>query len=152
MPADTCALKKLREVLPFHQLRWYCFKKSRGTVFHVATTNNTAGQQVLDYFLENHDKMATACESFTRFPDDNLTVSQLCHKWGNKGADSDGNRWGTHKNPGNMRIYRNVCKFIDKGVLYSCYHAQFPFSLFCDDYTKGRDSISPGDTWELYAR
>lgn len=57
------ALYRLKKMISFVQLRWFCFKRARGRLFHVVTTNNTAGHRVLDYFLKWVGHTAEACKS-----------------------------------------------------------------------------------------
>ena len=138
------ALKKLRQAMDFQQLRWYCFKKSRGRVFHVMTTHDAAGHRVLDYFIESPDSPAKSCGSFTRLPDDNSTLAQNCRQWGG------GNQWGSQSNLGRGRFYNKVvtCR-IENEIMFSLR----PNPL-CDDHkTKGvKQSLSAGDLWQVYVR
>lgn len=140
------AIQMLREAMPFHQLRWYCFKKTRGGVFHVATKNNTAGKRVLDSFLRSQST-AVACGSFIRLPDDNSTISQHCNKWGTTTMSSSMNKWGSPFNKGKVGICRNVSHLIDGRISFSI---GFPKLFYCDD--RVANSNTPGDTWEVYAR
>lgn len=133
-------LKLLRPAMDFQQLRWYCFKKSRGRVFHVMTTNDTAGYHVLEYFFENSDTPATACDSFIRLPDDNSTLAQKCHQWGG------GNQWGSPSTSRKRRIYRNVSTWVAGAKSVSL----LP-NFWCDDQGK-LPSLSPGDLWRMYVR
>ena len=65
-------------------LRWFCFKKAWGRVFHVAATNSTAGRPfVKRYFLKGIaiGHTSEGCQSFTVLPADNSTLSRNCNKW-----------------------------------------------------------------------
>ena len=140
------AIQRLRKAMPFYQLRWYCFKKTRERVFHVATKNNTAGKRVLDSFLR-FQSTAAACGSFIRLPDDNSTISQHCNKWGTTNMSSPINEWGSPSNNGRYRIYRNVSHLIGGRTSFNIGFRNF---FYCDDHVA--NSNTPGDTWEVYAR
>ena len=85
------AIEDLRQAIQFHQLRWYCYKKKHGSVFHVMTKNSSAGHSVVDYFLKNPDNPAASCDSFDTLPKDNSTLSQNCAERG----DESTNKWGS---------------------------------------------------------
>ena len=146
--ASSRAVKELREAVNIKQLRWYCYKKQPGNIFHVMTRNNSAGYSALDYFLLSPDVRATACDSFIRLPDDNSTLSQNCVKWGHNGTNAEVNEWGHYAHGGNWRLYREVSRWIAGQKSFSLRpHKQY----WCDD--EGDPStVSPGDTWEVYAR
>lgn len=142
-------IRELRQAINFHQLRWYCFKKQQDSVFHVTTKNDSAGYKVLEYFLENPSKPATACDSFDTLPDDNSTLSHNCDKWG---AYNDTvlemNQWGSYSHHGTNRIYRLVAEWKSDMRAFSF---RPPGQFWCDDHG-GVDSLSRGDKWEVYAR
>lgn len=141
-------IQKLRQTVSFNQLRWYCFKKKQGSVFHVMTRNNSAGYRVLDYFLKDATTPAAACDSFVRLPDDNSTLSQNCAKWGHNGNTAETNEWGYFSHNGEWRLYRNVCVWTLRRRAFSF---RPPSQFWCDDEA-GSSSVSQGDTWEVYAR
>ncbi|XP_022780825.1 uncharacterized protein LOC111322054 [Stylophora pistillata] len=142
-------IRELRKAANFHQLRWYCFKKQPSSVFHVMTKNDSAGYKVLDYFLENPNKPATACDSFDTLPDDNSTLSQNCHKWGAfNDTVMEMNQWGSYSHHGTNRIYRLVAEWKSDMRAYSF---RPPGQFWCDDHG-GKNSLSQGDKWEVYAR
>ena len=141
------ALFKLKEMISFVQLRWFCFKKARGRVFHVATSNNTAGHHVVDYFLKAVGYTAETCQSFTVLPDDNSTLSLNCDEWGGNETHTAVDRLGSYFNRGRLRMYRNVSSWFDEKKYFSVKSPRF---LCCDDAPA--NGVSPGDTWEVYAR
>ncbi|XP_058961202.2 uncharacterized protein [Pocillopora verrucosa] len=142
-------IRELRQAINFHQLRWHCFKKQQDSVFHVMTKNDSAGYKVLEYFLENPSKPATACDSFDTLPDDNSTLSHNCDKWG---AYNDTvlemNQWGSYSHHGANRIYRLVAEWKSDMRAFSF---RPPGQFWCDDHG-GVNSLSRGDKWEVYAR
>lgn len=142
------AVKQLREAVNIKQLRWYCYKKQQGSIFHVMTKNDSAGYDVLDYFLLSPDLRATACDSFIRLPDDNSTLSQNCAEWGHNGTHDEVNEWGYYSHSGDWRLYREVSRWTAEQKSFSL---RPQTQYWCDDEAD-TSSVSPGDTWELYAR
>ena len=137
-------IEDLRQAIQFYQLRWYCYKKNQGSVFHVMTKNNSAGHSVLDYFLKNPNNPAAACDSFDPLPNDNSTLSQNCAEWG----DDRKNKWGHSSHHGKWRLYRSVSTWIAESQSFSLRPQS---ELWCDD--KGNSApILQGNAWEIYAR
>jgi hypothetical protein len=103
------AMLNILQVIGFHQIHFYCHKKSVGRVLSIMTKNNTAGQQVVRYFTENaFVGLPKACGSFDKLPEDTSSLSENCDKWGkdkNKNVKID--RWGNKGFDGNNRmVYR----------------------------------------------
>ncbi|KAL9984853.1 hypothetical protein ACROYT_G007192 [Oculina patagonica] len=142
-------VKELREAVNMKQLRWYCYKKQQGSIFHVMTKNDSVGYGVLDYFLLSPDMRASACNSFIRLPDDNSTLSQNCAKWGNNGTQAEVNEWGYYSHSGDWRIYREVSRWTAEQKSFSL---RPQTQYWCDDEADAVSTVSPGDTWEVYAR
>ena len=141
------AIEELRQRVNITQLRFYCFKKEQGSIVHLMTKNNSAGYRVLDYFLVKANTPAAACGSFVTLPDDNSTLSQNCAKWGHNGDNAEANEWGHYSHHGAWRLYREAIRWKGKRSF-----SLAPFiQLWCDDEAN-QNSISPGDTWEIYAR
>ena len=74
---------QLKQDMGFIQIRFFCFKKLRGRVFHIMTNNDAKGADVVKYFTTS-GTMPAACDSFTRLPDDNSTLAVSCHRWGSR--------------------------------------------------------------------
>ncbi|KXJ10595.1 Angiopoietin-4 [Exaiptasia diaphana] len=142
------ALKKLREDMGFHQLRFRCRKKSINRTIHIMTTNNTAGHKVLDHFLVK-TTWPTACGSFERLTDDTSILAQNCLKWGRNGGRAEVNRWGISDNNGKARLFSNT--FLWNGKHY--FSCSSPDMFYCDDH-KGDTygALSIGDIWEIFLR
>lgn len=141
------AIEELRQAVNITQLRFYCFKKEQGSIVHVMTKNNSAGSSVLDYFLVNANPRAPACGSFIRLPDDNSTLSQNCARWGHNGEGTEANEWGHYSHSGEWRLYREVIRWTGQKSF-----SLRPFSQFWCDDEADQNTVSPGDTWEIYAR
>lgn len=142
------AIEELRQTVNITQLRFYCFKKEQGSIVHVMTKNDSAGYSVLDYFLVSANSRAAACGSFVTLPDDNSTLSQNCAKWGHNGTDAEANHWGHYSHNGEWRLYREVIRWTVGEKSFSLR----PLSQFWCDDEADRYTVSPGDTWEVYAR
>jgi hypothetical protein len=142
------AIQKLRSLIGFHQIRWRCHKESLGRIFHIMTTNNSAGYNVLRHFLDSPRLQPPACNSFTRLPDDNSTLARNCLKWGNTGSKVEVNRWGRYSNGGDWRIYNNAIVWENKH-----YFTFVSPNYYCDDFTgNAYGALNIGDQWELFVR
>lgn len=141
------AIEELRKAVNITQLRFYCFKKEQGSVVHVMTKNSSTGVSVLDYFLVNTSARAAACGSFVTLPDDNSTLSQNCAKWGHNGVHAEVNEWGHYLRSGDWRLYRFAIRWTGQKSF-----SLRPFSQFWCDDEASQNTVSPGDTWEIWAR
>ena len=132
---------QLKIDMGFTQIRFYCFKKKRGRVFHIMTNNDALGANVVKYFT-NSDTMPEACGSFTRLPDDNSTLANNCAKWGYPNT----NRWGHEQQISDKRLFIRPLLWLDIGYYML---VGDPFS--CDD-DKNEFDMSLGDTWKIFVR
>jgi len=137
---------QLKNDMGFTQIRFYCFKKKAGRVFHIMTNNDAKGANVAEFFTES-DTQPKACDSFTRLPDDNSTLARNCDMWGYSTKD----RWG-HSS------VLNAVRLFSRPILwaYENYYALYiqnndPRSLLCDDFTD-ENAVSLGDTWRIFVR
>ncbi|XP_031559046.1 uncharacterized protein LOC116295393, partial [Actinia tenebrosa] len=79
------ALLDIHQKMGFHQIHFYCYKKSVGRVVSIMTKNDTAGQHVIHFFMtlgEVSSVFPTACGSFDRLPEDTSILAQNCSLWG----------------------------------------------------------------------
>lgn len=88
---------QLRKDMGFTQIRFYCFKKKRGRVFHIMTNE---GAHVIRFFTISNP-MLKACVTFTRPADDNSTLATNCDKWG----FPDYNQWESKNVLSNDRLF-----------------------------------------------
>ena len=136
----TSAMKELRTHLSFTQLRFHC-SKQQGRTFHVTTTANSTGEDVVQYFSGQTDVRPFACGSFNRMKDDNSRTAGVCDQWKDQ-------RWGG--SVGERRLYD---------------HANYVFTLYhwlltpggprweCDDYLLAEFfRLSSGDFWKVFVR
>ena len=139
------ALRELKRLIKFTQLRYFCHQKSTGRIFHIMTKRNLAGKTAVRYLIENAQTRPPACGSFERLPDDNSILAANCNKWGNDGRCSKCNKWGHPNNRRAYRVYNNPIFWEDKS--YVNFNPQF---LACDGFSNA--SLSEGDKWQLFVR
>lgn len=133
-------LNQLKIDVGFTQIRFYCFKKKPGRVFHITTSKNTEGANVVKFFTDSN-VIPKACGSFTRFSDDNSTLATSCTAWGY--PDSD--RWGRKSYRTSDRLFlRPLFRPMD---LYFRTLGGIPYS--CDSKD---EEMSLGDTWQIFVR
>ena len=133
---------QLKIDMGFTQIRFYCFKKERGRVFHIMTNKNVSGADVVTFFT-NSDTMPEVCGSFTRLPDDNSTLANDCGNWGYP----DTNRWGHYQNINNKRLFSRPILWANKHYYTLVGNSR----LSCDD-NLNEFSMSLGDTWQIFVR
>ena len=140
MAITKSAMNQLRAYINFTQIRFHCGKK-KGTTFHIRTTLNIKGAEVVRFFSGERDKMPDSCDSFVRMDGDNSRLAQNCSIWAYHG------KWGHVKHSvGENRLY-NHAAFVS-----SRYHWVIPTSgrWMCDDNTG--NNLSTGDFWKVYVR
>ena len=131
----------LHEDMAFTQIRFYCFKKKPGRVFHIMTNKNSTGTDVVKYFTTSN-VMPVACGSFTRLPDDNSSLAANCDKWGYPTL----NRWG-------HRDYRKDNRLFSRPMIWRFelyYRIQGTEFYKCDDNVN--QDLSLHDTWKIFVR
>ena len=128
----------------FSQIRFYCFKKTSGRVFHIMTSNDSMGNDVVKFFTTS-DNLPEACGSFWRLPDDNSSLAVNCHQWGSPKK----NKWG-HKTQGltSDRLYRKPMVWSNTRFFRFTLGA----GLCCDDNGLSENVGSHGDKWQIFVR
>ena len=140
MAITKSAMNQLRVYINFTQIRFHCGKK-KGTTFHVRTTLNIKGAEVVRFFSGERDKMPDSCDSFVRMDGDNSRLAQNCATWAYHG------KWGhVQHSVGENRLY-NHAAFVSSRYLWV-----IPTSgrWMCDDNTG--NNLSTGDFWKVYVR
>ena len=132
---------QLKIDMGFTQIRFYCFKKKRGRVFHIMTNKEVKGKNAVNFFTTSNT-MRQACGSFTRLPDDTSTLAKNCDKWGFRTPD----RWGHQSYLNDKRLFQRPIVWANR-FYYSL--AGNPFT--CDDNVNGL-GMSLGDTWKIFVR
>jgi hypothetical protein len=141
------AMSDILQKMGFHQIHFYCHKKSVGRVVSIMTNNNTAGQQVVRYFTDDAFAQTTfpdACGSFDTLPEDTSFLAKNCQKWGKDESGSiEIDKWGWKGKYGLRRLVTQPFRM-----------TQFVFgyntgSPFCDDASP---TIDINDTWQISVR
>lgn len=137
------AIHELRSHLAFTQLRFHCSKQQHGRTFHVTTTTNSTGEDVIRYFTGQTEAMPAACGSFIRLVDDNSYLSRNCPAWGKDAQGYYSGKWG---HLGMRELYDHPAF-----ILNSYHWVTLPnYNRWeCDDFTT---SPSAGDFWRVYVR
>lgn len=156
------AMLDILQVMGYHQIHFYCYKKSVGHVVSIVTRNNTAGQQVLRYFTTATATVdfPAACESFDRLPEDTSTLSHNCLRWGKGEFGRTGvNKWGIYGFHASLRISTFPFAIMDANEYsFSCYNFetdQLPLGQgLCDDDrgSVSQNPLSVDDTWQIAVR
>jgi len=156
VPAGA-AMLDIHNKMGFHQIHFYCHKKSVDKVVSIMTKNNTAGQKVVRYFTDDAFALTTlpdACGSFDRLPEDTSILAQNCSKWGkdsagkvqvNKWGRSDGNGWGRLVSYPIVIVTSPARGF---GSMWWNNHNRF----YCDDSSVTPQPYNVQDTWRISVR
>ena len=149
----TRVYRKLKEDMGFDQLRFYCFKKTVGRVFHIKTALNQLGEAVVQHFTVdsvNETNKPKACGSFEVFKDDTSVLSQNCSKWGQTSEGFGQDKWGSPHGNAEARMFYRLA------VIEQSHSVQMFLSYSCDDplhgHTPVRKPLSIGDTWRVFVR
>lgn len=144
---DIPAIRQLKQLINFTQIRYFCHKKSTGRTFHIMTKNDPHGKRAVKYLIEDPSVQPRACGSFVAFPDDNSFLATNCAKWGNDGSSGECNKWGYFKHKGIFRIYNDPILWEGK------HYVNLKTSvLACDDLITAPLPLSKGDKWQLFVR
>lgn len=127
---------QLKEDMGFTQIRLYCFKKTRGRVFHIMTNEDVKGANVLKFFTSSNN-MPKAYGFFSLLPDDNSSLAVNCSKWGYQNSD----RWGHGNMLTNSRLFIRAMTWASVPRIYRLKGLKY----HCDDNDNLNPSIS--DTW-----
>ena len=136
------AMKELRAILAFSQIRFHC-KKRGGRTFHITTATNSKGEAVVQYLSGQTDVQPASCGSFVIMSNDNSRLARACQRWGYKSGSHFIGKWGHERNQN--RLYDHPA------FVGGSYHwLLVPGGRFeCDDYGIG---ASIGDFWKVFVR
>ena len=144
MCITTTAMKQLRALLSFTQMRFHCSKK-QGRTFHVTTAANSTGEVVVQYFSGQTNALPASCGSFVKMEDDTSYLADECSRWGNDGAHYVG-KWGHYNKRGERRLYDHTAFVAHK------HHWVIVNGIWkCDEGTDDL-TFSDGDFWKIYVR
>ena len=148
------AMKELRRLINFTQLRFHCKKQEPGRTFHIATVKNSSGEAVVQYFSGQTDVLPYACHSFYEMIDDNSKLTQNCQRWGKDNREYQVNKWG-HEMDGTLGEDQNETRLFDHASFVqeeAHWVMDFRNRFECDDYDSGGTTVRRGDFWEIFVR
>lgn len=148
------AMSSIIQLLGFHQIHFYCYKKSVGRKVSIMTKKNTAGQQVLRYFTERDFGFPNACGSFEQLPEDTSILAQHCEKWGrNSSIDIEVDKWGSWQFKGVKKmVTRPFAMEGSNKHAFGMYHVLIGLIYTCDDDADAVSPYNPGDTLQISVR
>ena len=157
IPVDV--LRKLREDMGFDQLRFYCFKKTVGRVFHIKTALNQLGEAVVQHYtvMDVVSDQPKACGSFEVFNDDTSVLSPNCSKWGRPSSELfEQDKWGSYRADGRRRMFYCLAQIGFSHSVQMRYYSNAAF-YSCDDPIAQNGQLFPkplsiGDTWKVFVR
>ncbi|KAK3732771.1 hypothetical protein QZH41_006931 [Actinostola sp. cb2023] len=145
------AMLDILNKMGFHQIHFYCHKKSVGRVVSIMTKNNTAGHQVVRYFTDDAFAKTTfpdACGSFERLPEDTSILAQKCDKWGSDNSGNvEVNKWGANNNNGPGRLPSRP--FIIDGAILHGFGSDL---VICDDNIESPQPLTAKDNLRISVR
>jgi len=151
------AMLDILNKMGFHQIHFYCHKKSVGRVVSIMTKNNTAGQQVVRYFTDDAFALTTfpdACGSFDRLPEDTSILAQNCAKWGKYSSGKvKVNKWSRYEAHGKGRLV--TCPIAMDTVPargFGCTWKKPKVRFYCDDSFVSPQPYNVLDTWRISVR
>ena len=148
------AMKELRTLINFTQLRFHCKKQNPGRTFHIATVKNSSGEAVVQYFSGQTDVLAVACGSFYKMNDDNSELANKCQGWGKDNGDYKIGKWG-HETDSALGSDQNETRlfnhpiFVENEEHWLVGHQN---RFECDDDNRGGTTVLRGDFWEIFVR
>ena len=148
------AMKELRTLINFTQLRFHCKKQNHGRTFHIATVNNSLGEAVVQYFSGQTDVLPIACGSFYKMNTDNSELANTCRSWGKDKGKYNVGKWGHEvegvlgRNQNETRLFNHAI-FVREGQHWVI---GFDNRFECDDYVKTGTPVRKGDFWEIFVR
>ncbi|XP_031566623.1 uncharacterized protein LOC116301672 [Actinia tenebrosa] len=129
-------LRQLKQLMPFSQLRFECYKREVGRKIDIITTKDSKGTAVVDYFTAKTDDRPDACGSFIPGSGDNSMIARECANW-------KLGKWG-HSRKNEDRLFDHTF------YVPSRYHWVLRVATFdCDGNSV---HLTPGDFWKIYVR
>ena len=144
---STQALSKLREKMPFNQLRFFCRKNKPGRTFNIATTKAALGENVVKYLTAKTNSLPIACGSFYTLPNDDSMMANECSRWGKENGSFEVGKWHHSGISVFGRLFNHLA-FI-KGAV----HWNVGTRWECDDFNRTHGYVvSTGDFWKIFVR
>ena len=148
------AMKELRSLINFTQLRFHCKKQNHGRTFHIATVNNSLGEAVVQYFSGQTDVFPDACGSFYKMNTDDSELATKCQRWGKDKEQYFVGKWG-HEVEGILGRNQNETRLFNHATFVRDKHhwlVGFLERFECDDHDKRDTTVLRGDFWEIFVR
>ena len=148
------AMKELRALINFTQLRFHCKKEKLNRTFHIATVKNSSGEAVVQYFSGQTDVLPIACGSFYKMKDDNSYLANKCQRWGKDNGKYKVNKWG-HEIDSTLGKDQNETRLFNHAILVQAeehWVIGFRNRFECDDYDQTGTTVQRGDFWEIFVR
>ena len=149
---STRGFRALGTKMSFSQIRFFCRKRIPGRTFDVATTTNSLGKKVIQYFEAQTNTMPNSCGSYYRLPDDNSIMASRCTQWGYSTSRRKYyvGLWHHGGYPSNDRLL-NHAAFIGFKSHYLVEQSRGRWE--CDDYISRKGyTVSSGDFWKIFVR
>ena len=136
------AMKELRLLINFTQLRFHCKKNH---TFHIVTVQNSSGEAVVQYFSGQTDVLPDAC-------DDDSLLANKCHIWGKDKSGYEVGKWGHVMNNilGSDQNETRLFKTPVFVVVSEHWMVGFENRFECDDYNVGGTKVFGDDFWEIF--
>ena len=148
------AMKELRRLINFTQLRFHCKKQIPGRTIHIATVKNSLGEAVVQYFSGQTDVLPYACGSFYKMKDDNSYLANKCQRWGKDKGKYNVGKWG-HVMDGTFGSDQNETRLFDSAIFVGNeqhWMVGYQNRSECDDDERGGKTVLTGDFWEIFVR
>ena len=149
---STDGLHTLGTKMYFEQLRFFCHKKIPGRTFDIATTTNSSGYQVVQYFTAQTNDLPESCGSYYRLSDDNSTLAGQCARWGYQSSTKFVGKWHYDAGPASSenRLLDHAAFVAGEGHWLV---QQSNGRWECDDYKDNAGyTVSSGDFWKIFVR
>ena len=148
------AMKELRLLINFTQLRFHCKKQNTNRTFHIVTVQNSSGEAVVQYFTGQTDVLPDACGSFFKMPDDDSLLAKKCQVWGKDNRGYEVGKWG-HEMDGTFGSNQNETRLFDAAIFANGkehWMVGYQNRSECDDYERSEKTVLRGDFWEIFVR
>ena len=148
------AMKELRRLINFTQLRFHCKKQIPGRTIHIATVKNSSGEAVVQYFSGQTDVLPYACGSFYKLNTDNSKLANKCQRWGKDKGKYNVGKWG-HVMDGTFGSDQNETRLFDSAIFVGNeqhWMVGYQNRSECDDDERGGKTVLTGDFWEIFVR
>ena len=145
---STDGLHTLGTKMSFEQLRFFCHKKIPGRTFDIATTTNSSGNQVVQYFTAQTNDLPESCGSYYRLSDDNSKLAGQCARWGYQNSTKFVGKW--HSDASSKNRLLDHAAFVNGEVHWHVEKSKGRWE--CDDFENAGYTASSGDFWKIFVR